>query len=110
MCNYRFSFIPIYSPDMPTTLPIRDVLQVGAPVPTLSDLSLQGLLSSLATASRFWLQLTLVAVAWLGGVPLTAYRIYKCLFSGSASAIFSLPLDLLSTGRSDPLLVHALLC
>lgn len=30
-------------------------------------------------------------------MPLTAYRIYKCLFSGSASAIFSLPLDLLST-------------
>ena len=62
--------------------------------------SSQGLLSSLATASRFWLQLTLVAVAWLGVVPLTAYRIYKCLFSGSASAIFSLPLDLLSTGEA----------
>lgn len=68
---------------MPTTLPVRDVVH--------------GLLTSLATASRFWLQLTLVAIAWLGIVPLTAFRIYKCLFSGSASAIFSLPLDLLSS-------------
>ena len=68
---------------MPKRLPIKDILH--------------GLLTSLATAVRFWLHYTVVAVAWLGIVPLTAYRIYKCLFSGSASAIFTLPLDLLST-------------
>lgn len=68
---------------MPKRLPIRDIIH--------------GLLTSLVIAVRFWLHYTLVAAAWLGVVPLTCYRIYKCLFAGSASAIFTLPLDLLST-------------
>lgn len=92
----------VYSPDMPKRLPIRDIIN--------------GLFGSLATAVRFWLHYTLVAVAWLGIVPLTACkcmhvvkqsnvislflladRIYRCLFSGSFSSILTLPLDLLST-------------
>lgn len=68
---------------MPKRLPFRDIIN--------------GLFGSLATAVRFWLHYTLVATAWLGIVPLTAYRIYKCLFSGSFSAVLTLPLDLLST-------------
>ncbi|XP_012259936.2 E3 ubiquitin-protein ligase MARCHF6 [Athalia rosae] len=85
LCGYRFSFTPIYSPDMPRRLPLKDV--VG------------GLLSSIVTAVKYWLHYTLVAIAWLGVVPLTAYRTYKTLFSGSLDLvrIMSLPVDMLST-------------
>ncbi|RWS10502.1 E3 ubiquitin-protein ligase MARCH6-like protein [Dinothrombium tinctorium] len=83
VCTHRYSFIPIYSPDMPKRLPIRDIVS--------------GLFSSLGTAVRYWLHYTLVAFAWLGIVPLSAYRIYKCLFTGSLSSVLSLPMDLLST-------------
>ncbi|KAF0310943.1 E3 ubiquitin-protein ligase MARCH6 [Amphibalanus amphitrite] len=83
LCNHRFSFTPIYSPDMPKRLPLGDILS--------------GLLGSVATAVRFWFHYTLVAFAWLGIVPLTACRIYRCLFAGSVNSILSLPLDMLST-------------
>ncbi|XP_049958732.1 E3 ubiquitin-protein ligase MARCHF6 isoform X1 [Schistocerca serialis cubense] len=83
LCGHRFSFTPIYSPDMPRRLPLRDVAG--------------GLLTSIATAVKYWLHYTLVAVAWLGVVPLTACRIYRCLFTGSVDSILTLPLDMLST-------------
>jgi len=73
LCGHRFSFTPIYSPDMPRRLPLRDVAG--------------GLLSSVATAVKYWLHYTLVALAWLGVVPLTACRIYRCLFSGSVDSV-----------------------
>lgn len=69
LCGHRFSFIPIYSPDMPRRLPLKDLAA--------------GLLSSVATAVKYWLHYTLVAIAWLGLVPLTACRIYRFVFSGS---------------------------
>lgn len=72
LCGYRFSFTPIYSPDMPRRLPLRDVIG--------------GLFSSIVTAVKYWLHYTLVAFAWLGIVPITACRTYRTLFSG--------PLDL----------------
>ncbi|XP_043490280.1 E3 ubiquitin-protein ligase MARCHF6 [Polistes fuscatus] len=85
LCGYRFSFTPIYSPDMPRRLPLRDV--VG------------GLFSSIITAVKYWLHYTLVAIAWLGVVPLTACRTYRALFSGPFDLvrIMSLPMDILST-------------
>ncbi|XP_078720049.1 E3 ubiquitin-protein ligase MARCHF6-like [Lampetra fluviatilis] len=83
LCKHRFAFTPIYSPDMPSRLPLRDILA--------------GLFRSVCTGVRFWLHYTLVAFAWLGVVPLTACRIYKCLFTGSVSSLLTLPLDLLST-------------
>ncbi|KAK3085869.1 hypothetical protein FSP39_009847 [Pinctada imbricata] len=73
----------VYSPDMPKRLPIKDIFG--------------GLLSSIARAVRYWLHYTLVAFAWLGVVPLTACRIYRCLFTGSVSSLLTLPLDMLST-------------
>ncbi|KAK1884968.1 E3 ubiquitin-protein ligase MARCH6 [Dissostichus eleginoides] len=79
----RFAFTPIYSPDMPSRLPIQDICA--------------GLLTSVGTAIRYWFHYTLVAFAWLGVVPLTACRIYKCLFTGSVSSLLTLPLDMLST-------------
>ncbi|KAB0793899.1 hypothetical protein PPYR_13519 [Photinus pyralis] len=83
LCGHRFSFTPIYSPDMPRRLPLKDVIG--------------GLLSSIATAVKYWLHYTLVAIAWLGIVPLTACRIYRCLFAGSLDSFFALPFDMLST-------------
>lgn len=83
LCGHRFSFTPIYSPDMPRRLPLRDVAG--------------GLLSSIATAVKYWLHYTLVAIAWLGIVPLTACRIYRCLFAGSFDSILTLPIDMFST-------------
>uniref|UniRef100_A0AAQ5Z6B2 E3 ubiquitin-protein ligase MARCHF6 n=1 Tax=Amphiprion ocellaris TaxID=80972 RepID=A0AAQ5Z6B2_AMPOC len=71
LCKHRFAFTPIYSPDMPSRLPIQDICA--------------GLLTSVGTAIRYWFHYTLVAFAWLGVVPLTACRIYKCLFTGSVT-------------------------
>ncbi|XP_063778825.1 E3 ubiquitin-protein ligase MARCHF6 isoform X3 [Pseudophryne corroboree] len=83
LCKHRFAFTPIYSPDMPSRLPIQDICA--------------GLITSIGTAMRYWFHYTLVAFAWLGVVPLTACRIYKCLFTGSVSSLLTLPLDMLST-------------
>ncbi|OXB65193.1 hypothetical protein ASZ78_004950 [Callipepla squamata] len=69
--------------DMPSRLPIQDIFA--------------GLVTSIGTAIRYWFHYTLVAFAWLGVVPLTACRIYKCLFTGSVSSLLTLPLDILST-------------
>lgn len=88
LCGHRFSFTPIYSPDMPRVLPLRDVAG--------------GLLTSISTAVRYWLHYTLVALAWLGLVPLTAYRTYKLLFSGSFDHVLSFPLDILTTENIAP--------
>lgn len=69
---------------MPRVLPLRDVAG--------------GLLSSVARAAKYWLHYTLVALAWLGIVPLTAYRTYRFMFSGSSfDTILSLPFDVFST-------------
>ncbi|XP_059612690.1 E3 ubiquitin-protein ligase MARCHF6 [Phlebotomus argentipes] len=83
LCGHRFSFTPIYSPDMPRVLPLRDVAG--------------GLLSSIATAVKYWLHYTLVALAWLGVVPFTAYRTYRFLFSASYDMLLSLPINMFST-------------
>ncbi|CAK9817654.1 E3 ubiquitin-protein ligase MARCHF6 [Anthophora quadrimaculata] len=84
LCGYRFSFTPIYSPDMPRRLPLKDIIG--------------GLFSNIVTAVKYWLHYTLVAIAWLGVVPLTACRTYRALFSGPLDVvrIMSLPMDMLS--------------
>ncbi|EAA04193.4 AGAP007204-PA [Anopheles gambiae str. PEST] len=83
LCGHRFSFTPIYSPDMPRVLPLKYVAK--------------GLLSSVGRAVKYWIHYTIVAVAWLGIVPLTAYRTYRFLFSGSIEMVLSLPIDMFST-------------
>ncbi|XP_049296462.1 E3 ubiquitin-protein ligase MARCHF6 [Anopheles funestus] len=83
LCGHRFSFTPIYSPDMPRVLPLKYVAK--------------GLLSSVGTAVKYWIHYTLVALAWLGIVPLTAYRTYRFLFSGSIEMVLTLPIDMFST-------------
>jgi len=68
---------------MPKRIPIRLVFS--------------GVLGTVMKAVKFWLHYTLVAVAWLGVVPLTACRIYRTLFTGSVTSIFSLPITVFST-------------
>lgn len=92
LCGHRFSFTPIYSPDMPRRLPLRDVAG--------------GLLSSVATAVKYWVHYTVVALAWLGIVPLTACRIYRCLFSGSVDSVLTLPFDVLALENVAPDVFH----
>jgi len=83
LCNYRFSFTPIYSPDMPKRIPLRLVLS--------------GVLGTVVKAVKFWIHYTIVAIAWIGVVPLTACRTYRTLFTGSVSSIFSLPVTVFSS-------------
>lgn len=92
LCSYKFSFMPIYSPDMPRRLPVKDILG--------------GLLSSILKAVKHWLHYTLVAIAWLAIVPLVGYRIYKCLFTGTLDSIMSLPFELISTEHLASDIVH----
>ena len=56
----RCLLLIVYSPDMPSRLPIRDVII--------------GLLKTVKVGLKFWLHYTLVAIAWLGVVPLTACK------------------------------------
>ncbi len=51
----------VYAPDMPRTLPVSDFLK--------------GLGKNLAKALKYWFHYTLVAVAWLGVVPLTSCKL-----------------------------------
>lgn len=83
LCKHKFSFAPIYHPDMPKRLPAKDIIT--------------GLLKNILKAIKFWLHSTLVAISWMAIVPLTACRIYRCLFAGSVSSLLTLPLDMLST-------------
>lgn len=53
----------VYAPDMPNRLPVKDF--VG------------GLVTNILRALKYWLHYTLVALAWLGVVPITAC---KCKF------------------------------
>ncbi|XP_067934672.1 E3 ubiquitin-protein ligase MARCHF6-like [Watersipora subatra] len=83
LCKHKFSFTPIYAADMPQRLPLFDIMS--------------GLLKSIVKGLKYWFHYTLVAIAWLGVVPLTACRICRCLFTGSVSTLLTLPLDMLST-------------
>uniref|UniRef100_T1PIL8 E3 ubiquitin-protein ligase MARCHF6 n=1 Tax=Musca domestica TaxID=7370 RepID=T1PIL8_MUSDO len=84
LCGHRFSFQPIYSPDMPRVLPLRDVAG--------------GLLSAIMKAAKSWAHYSLVGLAWFVVVPLSAYRTYRYLFRASSfDMILSLPFDIFST-------------
>ena len=62
----------------------------------LKDL-INGLLRTFLKALRYWLHYLIVAFCWLGVVPITASRIYRCLFAGSIASILTLPYDIVST-------------
>ncbi|CAF1437544.1 unnamed protein product, partial [Adineta ricciae] len=84
LCGTKFRFTPIYHPSMPPgRLPLKDLVN--------------GLLRTFLKALRYWLHYLIVAFCWLGVVPITASRIYRCLFAGSVSSILTLPYDIVST-------------
>lgn len=62
----------------------------------LKDL-INGLLRTFFKALRYWIHYLIVAFCWLGVVPITASRIYRCLFAGSVSSILTLPYEMVST-------------
>lgn len=65
---------------MPRVLPLKDVAS--------------GLISSIGKAAGKWIHYTLVAFAWFGIVPLSAYRTYKFMFGGfSIDSFLDLQLD-----------------
>lgn len=83
LCGHKFSFQPIYSPDMPRVLPLRDVIG--------------GLLMVLLKAAKSWVHFSLVGIAWFVTVPLTAYRTYRYIFQASTiHDLILLPLDVFS--------------
>nr|XP_026696398.1 E3 ubiquitin-protein ligase MARCH6 [Ciona intestinalis] len=92
LCKHKYTFKPIYSPDMPNRLPVRDLLK--------------GFARSITSAVKCWVHYTLVAIAWLGVVPLTASRIYNCIFAGSVKVLLSLPMDMLSTKNITADILH----
>ena len=57
-CSY--CHLTVYAPDMPNRLPVKDF--VG------------GLVTNILRALKYWLHYTLVALAWLGVVPITACK------------------------------------
>lgn len=64
-CSDVGQLLSVYSPDMPKRLPVKDIVS--------------GLFRSVGRAVLSWLHYTLVAIAWLGVVPLTAceYHPYR---------------------------------
>uniref|UniRef100_A0A8R1HUZ7 RING-type E3 ubiquitin transferase n=1 Tax=Caenorhabditis japonica TaxID=281687 RepID=A0A8R1HUZ7_CAEJA len=78
LCNHKYSFQPIYRPDMPKALPIVEILK--------------GVCISAAQMLKTWLVYTFVMATWLGLVPLTAARIYNCIFYMSFHDIVMAPL------------------
>ena len=84
LCGTKFRFTPIYHPSMPPgRLPLKDLIN--------------GLFRTFFKALRCWLHYFVVAFCWLGVVPITASRIYRCLFAGSMSSFLTLPYDIIST-------------
>ncbi|KAF8366153.1 marc-6, partial [Pristionchus pacificus] len=83
LCNHKYSFEPIYRPDMPKALPIGEIIR--------------GLLVSVRNFLKTWLIYTIVIIAWLGVVPITASRVFTAVFSGSIQSLLLLPLALISS-------------
>ncbi|CAJ0574367.1 unnamed protein product, partial [Mesorhabditis spiculigera] len=88
LCNHKYSFEPIYRADMPKALPVLDIFK--------------GIAISVGRILRTWLLYTVVLIAWVGIVPLTAARIYGAVFSANLLNIVSLPLHIFSTENLIP--------
>ena len=71
---FSFHFCTVYRPDMPNRLPISDFVS--------------GLVKNILRALKYWLHYTLVALAWLGVVPITACECRR-FFKGNKIVYFS---------------------
>ncbi|KJH53376.1 zinc finger, C3HC4 type [Dictyocaulus viviparus] len=88
LCNYKYSFQPIYRQDMPKALPLVEILK--------------GIVNSAVAVFRTWLIYTFVLLSWLGIVPLTAARIYHAVFYLSMQEILVLPISIFRTEHLFP--------
>ncbi|KRY84752.1 E3 ubiquitin-protein ligase MARCH6, partial [Trichinella pseudospiralis] len=80
LCNHQYKFTPVYHPDMPTILPIREVAS--------------GMAYSLLKAVRCWIHYSIVVFSWLIVVPLASCRINRSLFKGPSYWIWDFTADL----------------
>ncbi|XP_007954002.1 E3 ubiquitin-protein ligase MARCHF6 [Orycteropus afer afer] len=96
LCKHRFAFTPIYSPDMPSRLPIQDIFA--------------GLVTSIGTAIRYWFHYTLVAFAWLGVVPLTALTVWTPAVQSPPGSPIPVPENLLADCLQGCFVVTCTLC
>ncbi|PAA78837.1 hypothetical protein BOX15_Mlig009115g3 [Macrostomum lignano] len=71
LCGHKYKFKPIYAPDMPSRLPLADILR--------------SLLASAGRGLAFWFHYSLVTCSWLIAVPLLTCRLYRLLLQGGAS-------------------------
>ena len=76
LCRHQFQFRPIYRPDTPTIVPVREIAA--------------GIAHSIGRCVKTWLHCTMVAFIWLGVVPLTSCRIYNFFLSSTPSALSSM--------------------
>jgi E3 ubiquitin-protein ligase MARCH6 len=116
LCNHKFSFRPLYRPDMPERLPLWDLLRgysflpyygyedewmrltdwirwdyvfLKTPKTKFNPECFLGVFLIFARFMRLTLTYTLVASCWLGLVPLMAARTHRLVFSGLLSSVFS---------------------
>ncbi|KAH7728462.1 E3 ubiquitin-protein ligase MARCH6 [Aphelenchoides avenae] len=95
LCNHKFSFKPLYRPDMPERLPLSGQLSARSFCLIFACLEIvKGLLTGvfliLGRFLRLFLTYCLVATCWLGIVPLVACRVHRLVFSGLLSSFASM--------------------
>lgn len=73
ICTHRFSFTPVYAPDMPQQLPIRDVAA--------------GITSSFLASIKDLLCFTFPKLLWAILVPLAACVIYRVIYYGLSETV-----------------------
>lgn len=73
LCKYRFVFSPVFAPDVPLRLPIKDVAA--------------SIVASVLPGIKYWLHYTLAGLICLCVLPFTTCRIYCSLFNGSFDAV-----------------------
>lgn len=65
LCKYRFTFAPVYAPDMPENIPIMDIIyRIG---------------SSFGIRVRTLVHLGLLILVWVYIIPYTIGRIYRSI-------------------------------
>ena len=85
LCNHKYTFKPIYSPDMPNSIPFYDVLF--------------GLLGNIGSVITQWIFFSVVSFTWFLIVPIAASRIYSFIFDSLVSDLASFPKKMFSTNN-----------
>lgn len=73
ICSHQFSFEPVYAPDMPQQLPIRDIAADVIP--------------RFFASIKFFLSRSLVILTLAIFIPMTVVFIYKVMFIGLSEAV-----------------------